>query len=135
LKLTQLLLAGSLAWFCSTPAHAYAIYDSPHHTQHTQTGQASWYGRQFAGRRTANGERFDPNAMTAAHRTLPIGTIVRVTDPETSRSVLVRINDRGPYVGNRVIDLSERAATRLGIRHAGTKTVVIRVASSNLHAP
>jgi rare lipoprotein A len=90
-----------------------------------QTGRASWYGRGFHGRRTANGERYDMHALTAAHRTLPLGSYVRVTNPATSRSVVVRINDRGPYARGRVIDLSMAAASALNMRHAGTAKVEI----------
>src|ERR1700761_663986 len=90
-----------------------------------QTGRASWYGRGFHGRRTANGERYDMHALTAAHRTLPLGSYVRVTNPATSRSVVVRINDRGPYARGRVIDLSMAAASALDMRHAGTARVTI----------
>ena len=70
---------------------------------------ATYYGKEFAGRRTASGERFNPGAMTAAHRTLPFGTKVRVTNSRNGRSVIVRINDRGPFVKGRSIDLSTRA--------------------------
>jgi rare lipoprotein A len=90
-----------------------------------ETGRASWYGRFFHGRRTANGERYDMHALTAAHRTLPLGSYVRVTDSATSRSVVVRINDRGPFARGRVIDLSLAAATALGMQHAGTARVQI----------
>lgn len=90
-----------------------------------QSGRASWYGRGFHGRRTANGERYDMHALTAAHRTLPLGSYVRVTNPETSRSVVVRINDRGPYARGRVIDLSMAAAAVLHMRHSGTARVQI----------
>jgi len=83
------------------------------------TKVASYYGRRFHGRRTANGERFDMNAMTAAHKTLPFGTRVRVTNPRNGRSVTVRINDRGPYIRGREIDLSRAAAARLGIIQSG----------------
>ncbi|WP_174769838.1 septal ring lytic transglycosylase RlpA family protein [Paraburkholderia hayleyella] len=88
-----------------------------------QTGRASWYGKPFHGRRTANGERYDMHALTAAHRTLPLGSYVRVTNPSTQRAVVVRINDRGPYVGGRIIDLSYAAATVLGLRQVGTAKV------------
>lgn len=91
--------------------------------ERTITGRVSWYGPGFHGRRTASGERFDRNEMTAAHKTLPFGSLVRVVDVNTGRSVLVRINDRGPYCGGRVLDLSEKAADRLGIRHRGTASV------------
>ena len=82
-------------------------------------GVASYYGRRFHGRLTANGERFDMNAMTAAHRSLPFGTRVRVTNPRNGRSVVVRINDRGPFVRGRTIDLSRAAATRIGMISSG----------------
>ncbi|WP_419808188.1 septal ring lytic transglycosylase RlpA family protein [Sphingomonas sp.] len=83
--------------------------------RYAATGIASWYGAAFAGRRTASGERFDPRAMTAAHRTLPFGTLVEVTALATGRALVVRINDRGPGRGDRLIDLSQAAARRLGI--------------------
>jgi len=85
------------------------------------SGVASWYGREFAGRKTASGERFDPTEYTAAHRSLPFGSRVRVT--RNGRSVVVRINDRGPFHGGRVIDLSQAAAEDLGIRSAGSGRV------------
>jgi rare lipoprotein A len=82
-------------------------------------GVASYYGRRFHGRRTANGERFDMNALTAAHKTLPFGSRVRVTNPRSGASVVVRINDRGPFVRGRHIDLSREAAERVGIVRSG----------------
>lgn len=84
-------------------------------------GVASWYGNEFAGRKTASGERFNPNELTAAHRTLPFGTRVRVSRGD--KSVVVRINDRGPFHGNRVIDLSKAAASELGLVRAGSGKV------------
>ena len=80
-----------------------------------QRGAASWYGPGFHGRKTASGERFNTHAMTAAHRTLPFGTKVRVVNERTGRSVVVRINDRGPFHGGRVIDLAQAPARALGI--------------------
>lgn len=91
-------------------------------------GMASWYGPGFAGKRTASGERFDPTEYTAAHRTLPFGSKVRVT--HNGRSVVVRINDRGPFHGNRVIDLSQAAAEELGIRRAGQGRVELALLQS-----
>lgn len=88
-------------------------------------GQASFYGDGFAGRPTASGERFDPAAMTAAHPSLPFGTKVRVTNQANGRQVVVRINDRGPFAKNRIIDLSEGAAGRIGMINSGTARVVI----------
>ena len=80
-----------------------------------QSGGASWYGPGFHGKKTASGERFNTRALTAAHRSLPFGTKVRVTNERTGRSVVVRINDRGPYAHGRVIDLSKAAAQAVGI--------------------
>ena len=90
-------------------------------------GVASFYGRGFAGRPTATGERFNPGAMTAAHRTLPFGTRVRVTNTRNGRSVVVRINDRGPFIRGRVIDLSTAAARALGMINSGLAPVKIEV--------
>ena len=80
-----------------------------------QSGKASWYGPGFHGRRTASGERFNSGDMTAAHRTLPFGSRVRVVNKKTGRSVVVRINDRGPYAHGRIIDLSKASAQAIGI--------------------
>lgn len=93
------------------------------------TGEASYYGAGFAGRPTANGERFDPSQMTAAHRTLPFGSKVRVTNTRNGRSVVVRVNDRGPYAHNRVIDLSHGAAERIGMVQSGTADVKLDLIS------
>ncbi|MEX2540512.1 MAG: septal ring lytic transglycosylase RlpA family protein [Trueperaceae bacterium] len=86
-------------------------------------GVASWYGPGFAGRLTASGEVFDPGQLTAAHRTLPFNTHLRVTNVANGRSVVVRINDRGPFKGARIIDLSRAAADRIGMIGSGTATV------------
>jgi rare lipoprotein A len=96
---------------------------------YVEVGKASWYGASHQGRRTANGERFDMNAMTAAHRTLPFGTVVTVTNLDNQRSVRVRINDRGPYVRGRILDLSAAAARSLGIQTDGVADV--RLESAN----
>ncbi len=90
------------------------------------TGLASWYGNELRGRPTASGEPFDPEAMSAAHRTLPLSAYVEVTSLDTGKTVIVRINDRGPYHGNRIIDLSFAAARRLGITGSGARLVHIR---------
>lgn len=94
------------------------------------TGTASWYGPGFHGRRSASGEVFNQNALTAAHRTLPFGTRVRVTNLNTGQQVVVRINDRGPYSHGRLIDLSTAAANRIGLRAAGVGRVAIEVLAS-----
>ncbi len=88
-------------------------------------GRASYYGERFRGRRTASGERFDPDGLTAAHRTLPFGTRLRVTNVRTGQSVVVRVTDRGPFHGSRLIDLSKAAARRIGMVRSGTARVRI----------
>ncbi|MXO83917.1 septal ring lytic transglycosylase RlpA family protein [Altererythrobacter aestiaquae] len=99
-------------------------------TQSLGTGVASYYGKRFHGRRTANGERFNMNAMTAAHKTLPFGTKVRVTNPRNGKSVVVRINDRGPFIRGRTIDLSRAAAKKVGIVQRGHGTVELAKVTS-----
>lgn len=95
-----------------------------------QTGVTSYYHRSLNGNKTANGERYNHmGAMTAAHRSLPFGTQVRVTDNKTGKSIVVKINDRGPFHGNRMLDLSGRAATELGIVKQGVCSVSIEVVS------
>ena len=91
----------------------------------SQSGVASWYGRQFHGRRTASGETFDMNGLTAAHRSLPLNCYIRVTNKDTGKSVVVKVNDRGPFHGNRVLDLSYAAAKQIGLANAGTANVNI----------
>ena len=93
----------------------------------SQYGDASWYGPGFYGNRTANGEVYRPGTMTAAHKYLPFGTRVRVTNLNNGRSTILRINDRGPYVGGRIIDLSETAAGVLGVRSSGVAPVKVQV--------
>jgi len=90
-----------------------------------EAGIASWYGRAFQGRRTASGERFDMNLLTAAHKTLPMGTVVLVRNPVNGQSVEVTINDRGPYLKDRIIDLSYRAALLLGMVNSGKQAVEV----------
>ena len=92
-----------------------------------ETGIASWYGEQFHGKYTANGEVFDLNQMTAAHRTLPMPSVVRVTNLENGRSIEVRVNDRGPYARGRIIDMSRRAAQLLGFEGQGTAKVRVQI--------
>ncbi|PZV07851.1 MAG: septal ring lytic transglycosylase RlpA family protein [Leptolyngbya sp.] len=96
----------------------------------TLTGMASWYGPGFHGRRSASGEVFNQNDLTAAHRTLPFGTRVRVTNASTGQSVVVRINDRGPFSHGRVIDLSAAAASNIGLRASGVARVQLEVLSA-----
>jgi rare lipoprotein A len=102
-------------WYVPTPEPGYQ-----------QSGTASWYGPQFHGQRTASGEVFDQEALTAAHPTLPIPSLVQVTNLENGREVIVRVNDRGPFVGERLIDLSRGAAQVLGFEAAGHARVNVR---------
>ena len=111
-----------IAYACATTAPA----PQPQVPQ-TLHGIASWYGEEFAGRTTANGEIFDPMLLTAAHRTLPFGTILDVKNPATGQTVRVRINDRGPFVGNRMIDLSFAAAQQIGLVDPGSGQVDVTV--------
>jgi rare lipoprotein A len=94
-----------------------------------EIGVASWYGEEFQGNETASGEIYDLNGLTAAHPTLPFGTTVRVTNLMNNKNILLRINDRGPYIGRRVIDVSLAAAQRLGFVYVGITRVRIDVVS------
>ncbi|HEX6771646.1 MAG TPA: septal ring lytic transglycosylase RlpA family protein [Acidobacteriaceae bacterium] len=101
-----------------------AVKSPASHRQHWfQFGRASWYGHALQGQPTANGEPYDMNAMTCAHRTLPLGSLIRVTNLRNHRSLVVRVNDRGPMIETRVVDLSYAAARRLGFSHRGTVKV------------
>lgn len=102
----------------------YEVRDSS--AGYVAEGRASWYGRKFHGRRTSSGERYNMYAMTAAHRTLPLPTYARVTNLDNGKSVIVRVNDRGPFHEDRLIDLSYAAATRLGLVDEGTARVRVR---------
>lgn len=106
----------------------YVMEDSAH--GFVQRGIASWYGKKFHGRKTSSGEVYNMHAMTAAHKTLPLPSYVRVDNLTNGRSVVVKVNDRGPFVGERIIDLSFAAATRLGVAGPGTAEVEISVLSS-----
>ena len=114
IAVSALVVSGSLV---TSAAEAHAFRPSQ------GGGLASWYGPGLSGRRTASGERFNAGALTAAHRSLPFGSEVRVTSRRTGRSIVVRINDRGPYVAGRVIDLSPAASHALGMR--GTEPVLL----------
>ena len=94
---------------------------------YSEVGTASWYGKDFHAKKTANGERYDMNSLTAAHRTLPLPSIVKVTNLENGRSLVLRVNDRGPYAKNRIIDVSKRASQLLGFFTQGTTKVRVEV--------
>ena len=90
-------------------------------------GVSSWYGPNFHGKLTANGEVYDQYGVTAAHKTLPLGTVARVTNIDNGKSIILRINDRGPYVGDRILDCSYGAAIKLGFKDLGTANVEIKI--------
>lgn len=117
----------SLLLTASAAAQEAPIADEPIAEMAPETeidgGVASYYGNELAGNRTASGERFDPGQLTAAHRTLPFGSLVRVTNVATGDSVVVRINDRGPFAHGRVIDVSHAAAREIGLHRSGTARV------------
>ncbi len=94
---------------------------------YSEKGIVSYYGKEFHGKKTANGEIFDQRAMTAAHKTLPFNCRVKVLDLETGNSIVVRINDRGPFAKGRILDLSQGAASKLGMIEKGTAKAVIKV--------
>ena len=101
-----------------------------------QQGSASYYGKAHHGKRTASGERFNMHGLTAAHRTLPFGTKLLVTSKDTGKSILVTVNDRGPYHGRRILDLSQEAARQLGMIKLGVGQVTIeKITSSEVHRP
>ena len=119
---TALIAIGFASFFLGlslSPNYANAKNNAPF----VQEGTASWYGGKFHGRKTASGERFNTYDLTAAHRTLPMNTRLRVTNLSNGKSVIVRVNDRGPYVGKRVIDLSYSAANELGFVKRGVTKV------------
>jgi rare lipoprotein A len=124
------ILSIYLASFC-TFGHAKTASPKIEASANTNTGIASYYSDRFHGRRTANGERFDQNALTAMHRTLPFGTRLRVTNLANNRSVEVRVNDRNPHLRKRVLDLSRRAASELGFVRAGLARVRFEVVESD----
>ncbi|HET7910010.1 MAG TPA: septal ring lytic transglycosylase RlpA family protein [Nitrospira sp.] len=121
--LCAFLFAGMLSGACSWIPKGDAQFDAGIKDR----GVASWYGGQFHGRQAANGEIFDMEALTAAHRTMPLGSIVRVVNLANGKFLHVRITDRGPYVNGRILDLSRAAAAELGMEHEGTTHVHIEI--------
>lgn len=120
-------VGGTGAYKVGNPYQINGVWYYPKEDQfYDQTGIASWYGQDFHGKATANGERYDMNALTAAHRTLPMPVVVRVTNLENGRSLRLRVNDRGPYARGRIIDLSRRAAQLLGFHENGTARVRVQ---------
>jgi rare lipoprotein A len=119
------VIAFSLAATLLGPVCAAEPNKSPSGPRHVQVGDASWYGNFHQGRRTASGEPYDPRSLTAAHPSLPLDSTVRVTNLKNGLSVDVRVNDRGPFKGRRVIDLSQKAAETIGLKRRGISRVKI----------
>lgn len=117
------MIAAAGAAVGAVPAEASSLNQPKPGAKVAQSGKASWYGPRFHGKRTASGEVFNTNSMTAAHKSLPFGTRVKVTSRKTGKSVVVRINDRGPFVRGRIIDLSKASAKALGM--AGLSEVTL----------
>jgi rare lipoprotein A len=111
----------------TAPIFAPAIVEPQARYQVIGEGVASYYGKELAGNRTASGERFNPSDLTAAHRTLPLGTKLRVTNKSTGDAVIVRVNDRGPFIKSRLIDLSFGAAREIGMVRTGTARVTVEI--------
>ena len=127
MRLVQRAAVAAMVASCSVFAAGPGVAGEKPKVSRSISGAASWYGGKFHGRLTANGERYDMNKLTAAHKTLPFGTKVRVTNRANGKSVVVRINDRGPYVGGRAIDLSRGAATAVGMLHSGVAKVKLDI--------
>lgn len=125
-RMSAILMLGI---FLSAPSLLFAKERPSHNASHAKSiiGMASFYSTKFNGRRTASGEKFNSSALTAAHLSLPFGSLVKVTNMRNGKTVVVRINDRGPHVKGRIIDLSKAAATKIGIGRAGTARVRLEV--------
>ena len=126
--LPLLSLAGYSAGPSNFSVHVKPLIIKKNHKGFVQKGMAAWYGDKFNGRKTASGERFNMHELTAAHRTLPFNSLVKVTNLNNKASVVVRINDRGPFARNRIIDLSRAAAPKIGLDRSGTAPVRIELA-------
>jgi len=126
----NLLMILSLANCSTASKHANTSHTKQNQTQDVPAdivGTASWYGQDFQGKYTASGQKFDPHALTAAHQTLPFGTKLLVTNTSNDKQVEVVVNDRGPFIKNRVLDVSEEAAKMLGFKIEGHTTIMARV--------
>ena len=122
-----ILLPSFLLYGCGTSPSVRHVPSTGYPVGYVERGVASWYGPGFHGRKTASGEIFDMHQLTAAHRTLPLGSVVQVRSLTSGRSVTVRVNDRGPFARNRILDLSQAGASGLGMVGQGTDQVEIRV--------
>jgi len=124
-SLAGLLIVACLAAACAGRKDASTVPGGTPGVDVYQRGVASWYGRKFHGRKTASGERYDMHELTAAHRSLPFGTVVQVVRLDSGAAVVVRINDRGPFVEGRIIDLSQAAAAEIDMVHDGVAQVAL----------
>jgi len=122
--------SGAIAQPAATASAAASAPPATASTAASETGKIAWYGRKFAGRKTASGEAFNPEALTMAHKTLPFGTRVKVTNPKNGKSVTVRVNDRGPTQADRVGDVSYAAARKLGMIKPGVIEAELTVVGS-----
>jgi rare lipoprotein A len=130
LRLARFRTAAGVALLAGVALAAACTSTRPPQPQTVERGHASWYGGKFHGRRTASGEVFDTHRLTAAHRTLPFGTLVEVRNLDNDRTVRVRINDRGPFVRGRVIDVSYAAARQIGMVGPGTAKVELAIVAA-----
>lgn len=126
-KLTVIVILLAMLSGCSSTLPIDSSKTKHYSTSHALVGQASWYGNKFHGKLTASGEKYNMRAYTAAHKTLPFGTIVRATNTNNNKSVDVKINDRGPFVKGRVIDLSKKAFEQIGSVNQGIVPIRIDV--------
>ena len=134
-RLLYALFLAALAFAAAPDAEAQAVRPGGRRAAlRVEQGQASYYAARFHGRRTASGERYDHQALTVAHRTLPFGTVLRVTNERNGRTITVRVNDRGPHIRGRIVDLSGAAARELGVIRSGTAPVRIEVVDPDAEA-
>lgn len=134
-RLLYALLFAALAFAAAPDAEAQTVRPGGRRAAlRVEHGQASYYAPRFHGRRTASGERYDHQAHTVAHRTLPFGTVLRVTNERNGRTITVRVNDRGPHIRGRIVDLSGAAAHELGVIRSGTAPVRIEVVDPDAEA-
>ena len=127
--LSMYLTACSVVTPLSNVSNDFILLESPPICEQFEQGEGSWYGPGFHGHRTANGEKYNQNALTAAHPTLPFGTVLEVINTENGKTVRVRINDRGPFVGKRIIDLSHKAALSVDMVKKGKARLELRIVS------
>ena len=130
IKTILIILCVTTLWDCSAKKTAKPNIETYHgyvFTKQKFSGRSSWYGPRFHGRKTASGERYNMYQLTAAHRSLPFGTLLQITNVTNDKKIIVKVNDRGPFISGRVLDLSYAAAQKLGFVNAGTAEIKARV--------